>query len=313
MTYFDLDLIAVGDDLARSVPDVEAIRLFGSRKYPGKTRSDLDLLVTGPPNLEALLQFRSSNQFYQPLDLWLVLGDSAVSAVTGSTLPVSSLSTIPLFPLPDTQELGTIRTQKFRTDIDYKMSVVPPSSVPSRQEDALGVKHRIPALLDPSLEVASTAIVELLEGAVKALVRMREDGNAKRGKGTQLTLLTEYDFQNLAELTLAPIIPMQREAYVVRSGGKDRTVDFSVGAGRIALELKFAKTSSELNSQLKAAQGILKTYLEHPGVEIAIAVIAIVEGFKVDYNAISSWCEVGSYGRRAFIKTIKVPKTIGGQ
>uniref|UniRef100_UPI003F498789 PD-(D/E)XK nuclease domain-containing protein n=1 Tax=Paenarthrobacter nicotinovorans TaxID=29320 RepID=UPI003F498789 len=256
------------------------------------------------------MQFRSTKQHYQPLDLWLQLGEKAVSAVTGSTLPVSSLVTIPLYPNPTLSALDEIRVQKFRADIDYKMSFVPPSSFPARQTGALGLTDRLPKILDPSPALAVTAIVDVLRGAVTALTRMRDDGNARRGKGTQLDLLTEYDFQNLAEIALAPLIPLQREAYVVKSGGKERTVDFSIAQGRVALELKFAKTTSELNSAIKDAHGILDIYLEHPGVEVAVAVLGVVEGFKVDHNGINSWSLTKSNGRRAFMQTIAVPEKL---
>lgn len=310
MDYFDLDLVAVADDVATRVAGVDSVRLFGSRKYEGKVRSDLDLLITGPRSNDVLLEFRSSQPQYEPLDLWLAMGDFAVSAVTGSTLPIASLRTIELYPAPDGELLGPIRTQRFRADIEYKMSVVPPSIASSPQRDALGIRDFRPSLLDPSLIIAGEAVVEVLDGAVRALVRMRGDGNARRGKGTQLSLLTEYDFQNLAEVSLAPFIPLQREAFVVRSSGKERTVDFSLAGGRLALELKFAKTSSELNSELKDAQGVLAMYLEHPGVELALAVIAVAEGVKFDYNATRSWHIAASFGRRALVRTITIPSVL---
>jgi hypothetical protein len=305
--YYELDLVTLAEELALSLGGEITVSLFGSRKYPGKTRSDLDLLVEGPSSLEALNEFRDAQQHYQPLDLWLRLGDSAVSAVTGSTLPVNELRSRPLYPEPEDELLRTIRVQRFRSDINYRMSVVPPRSNPTLQTAALDIASRVPGLLDPSLFQAAQAVVQVLDAGVGAIDRMRDDGNARRGKGTQTALLTEYDFQNLAEVVLAPIIPLQREAFVVRSSGKDRTVDFSLTQGRLALELKFAKTSSELNSELKDAHGVLDAYLEHPGVEIALAVIAIKDGFRVDRNAIHSWVQTRPGNRRAMVRTIIVP------
>ncbi|MFS2030263.1 MULTISPECIES: hypothetical protein [unclassified Curtobacterium] len=310
MEYYDLDLVTLAEELAEDLGEEITVQLFGSRKYPGKTRSDLDLLVAGPSGLEALNAFRDSRQHYQPLDLWLQTGDSAVSAVTGSVLRVADLRSRPLYPEPDEGLAQTVRVQRFRSDIDYKMSVAPPRSDPMRQRPALDLASKIPGLLDPSPFHAAQAVVQVLDAAVNAVDRMRDDGNARRGKGTQLRLLTEYDFQNLTELVLAPLIPLEREAYVVRESGKDRTVDFSLAQGKVALELKLAKTSSELNSELKDAHGVLDAYLNHPGVEVALAVIAIKDGFRIDRNAIHSWSQNRDANRRALVRTIIVPSRL---
>lgn len=96
--YFELDLVDVASDIATQVPGVTSVRLFGSRKYLGKVRSDLDLLITGPSNLESLLALRSRFQHYEPLDLWLVAGETAISAVNGSTLQVQALRSYELLP-----------------------------------------------------------------------------------------------------------------------------------------------------------------------------------------------------------------------
>ena len=111
--YFELDLVGVAAELAATIPGVRSIRLFGSRKYPGKVRSDLDLLITGPSNLSSLLDFRDKFQHYKPLDLWLASGGAATSAVNGSVLPVEALRTIELYPHPDPNLLSELRVQRF--------------------------------------------------------------------------------------------------------------------------------------------------------------------------------------------------------
>jgi predicted nucleotidyltransferase len=89
---YELDIVEVADEIARAIPGVTSVRLFGSRKYPGKRRSDLDLLVSGPTSLAELNEFRAVSQHYLPLDLWLEGGETASSAVNGSMLPVAARS-----------------------------------------------------------------------------------------------------------------------------------------------------------------------------------------------------------------------------
>ena len=57
--YFDLDLIVLASEIADKVTGVERVALFGSRKYPGKVRSDVDLLVSGPASGDLLSNFVS--------------------------------------------------------------------------------------------------------------------------------------------------------------------------------------------------------------------------------------------------------------
>jgi predicted nucleotidyltransferase len=68
---YELDIVDVANEIARVIPGVTAVRLFGSRKYLGKRRSDLDLLISGPSSLAELNEFRAISQLYLPLDLWL--------------------------------------------------------------------------------------------------------------------------------------------------------------------------------------------------------------------------------------------------
>lgn len=310
MEHYDLDLVLVAEEIASRLGDVKSVHLFGSRKYPGKVRSDLDLLVDGPSNTSSLLGLRKGTQHYQPLDLWLAAGDSATSAVNGSTLLISDLRKIELYPSPDLAQLGDLRVQQFRSDINYELTVIPPGSLRENEKDALGISDRIPTLLDPSLNIASRALVGILESAITSLERMRSSGHAGRGKGTQLRLTNEYDLQNLTEMVLSPLVPLQREAFTVRSSGKDRSVDFSIDGGRLLLELKFASNSGQLDGAMKSAYGILPVYLEHPGVEVAIAIFGIVDGFNFDRNSIDSWTSTNPDGRRAFSRTLLIPTVL---
>lgn len=67
--YFTLDIVDVATAIARSDVGVTRVSVFGSRKFPGKIRSDLDLLVQGPSNMSTMIDFRDQSQLYQPLDL----------------------------------------------------------------------------------------------------------------------------------------------------------------------------------------------------------------------------------------------------
>lgn len=306
--YYELDIVEVARDIASKTPGVTSIKLFGSRKFPGKVRSDLDLLITGPTNLESLLSVRNSLQHYQPLDLWLVTGESAISAVNGSTLPVAALRTYELYPI--CSDLPTeLQRQRFRADIQYTLTVIPPGSYTPIRADHLGLTTRLPMLLDAELIRASETLVEIISNGFEAIRRMRGDGNARRGRGTQLTMFDEYDVQNLTELLLSPIVSLDREPFTVRCQGIKRSADFSFAGGRLVLELKMAKDRGDLASALKDAKGVLNCYLDHPGVEIALAILAVTPAASANKNSIESWTETRG-DRCAFMRVVNIPAEI---
>jgi hypothetical protein len=307
VAYFELDLEAVAAELATAVPGVVSVHLFGSRKYPGKTRSDLDLLVIGPANLASLVEFRDQAEHRKPLDLWLVTGGAAASAVNGSVLLVDALETVELYPQPALSH--DLQMQQFRSDIEYKMTILPSGSFVPVRGDHLGLQARSAKLLDASIDVAANGIVDVLGNGLEALRRMRGDAHARRGKGTLPTILTEYDLQNLVELVLAPVIGLEREPFTVECQGIKRTADFSFAGGRIVVELKFSKSTSDLGGAVKDAQAALSCYLNHPGVEVALAVLAHTPDVNVDRNALESWSEVRG-ARRAMIKVVAVPEEL---
>jgi hypothetical protein len=307
--YFELDIVEIAADIAANVPDVTSVRLFGSRKYPGKVRSDLDLLIAGPASLPSLLEFRNRLRHYKPLDLWLVYGTTATSAVNESVLTVEAVRSYELFPQPDPKLAPELRRQRFRADIQYAMTIIPPNSYVRVRGDHLGLSRRLPTLLDTNLINAADAIVEVIRNGLEAIRRMRKDGNAGRGSGTQLAVNNEYDVQNLTELLLAPIVSLQREPFTVVCGGIRRSADFSFAEGRLVLELKMSKNRGELGSALKQAQGILECYLDHPGVEVALAVLAVTPNANADKNAIESWTKIRGE-RHAIMRVITVPQEI---
>jgi len=287
---------------------VTSVQLFGNRKYLGKVRSDLDLLISGPSNLSSLLAFRSTSQHYQPLDLWLATGETAISAVNGSALQVQALRSYELFP--ESSDLPSeLRRQLFRTDIEYKLTVIPPASYAPVRGDHLGLNARLPTLLSAELIQAAEAIVSIIENGLEVIRRMRGDGNAGRGRGTKLVVFNEYDVQNLTELLLSPVVSLQREPFVIECQGIRRRADFSFANGRLILELKMSKNSGELAGAIKDAKGVLNCYLDHPGVEIALAVLAVTPDFDADKNAIESWTEVRG-GRRAIMRVVVVPEVV---
>jgi hypothetical protein len=116
------------------------------QKYPGKIRSDLDLLVAGTLNMGALTNFQENFQHYAPLDLWLAVGETAASVVNGSVLPVNELRKIELYP--DRSVLPVdLKKQHFRSDIEYQMTIGTPGTYVPIRGDHLGVTRRCPLLL----------------------------------------------------------------------------------------------------------------------------------------------------------------------
>lgn len=307
---FELDLLQLAADIVDGVEGVTRVALFGSRKYPGKVRSDVDLLVSGPPSGDVLVAFRQSNPHYAPLDLWLERGGVAFSVVNGSMLNPADLDVIELAPNPDLARLGEMQKQRFREDIDYMMSMAPlPTALVPMRADHLGLTQRLPLSLGEELSVAAQTVVDVVKHALQAMRRMRTDGNAKRGKGSHLTLYNEYDLQNLLELVLASFLPITREPFVVKVSGSKRSADFALADAKVALELKFAKNGTELSAELKDAHAVLAEYLKHPGVVVALAIIGIAEDVSADINSIESWADnVGD--RMAMVRVVRVPAAL---
>lgn len=309
--FFFMELGSLAQELVASVPEVRRIAMFGSRKYVGKVRSDLDLLISGPASADVLVDFRESRTEYQPLDLWLeVPGGTAVSAVNGGVLQIRDLDVIELFPNLDTARLRGLERQRFRSDVNYMMSLAPsPKSVAKLRADHLGMTTRLPTVLEDDLAIVALTVLEVLEHAVEAARRMRTDKNAMRGKSSHIAVATEYDLQNLAELVLSSIFSVEREPFVVRESGAERSADFSLASGRLVLEFKFAKTGSELSKQIKDAHSVLETYLKHPGVEVALGILGVVEDVDTNVNGIESWSTVDGR-RKAMMRTLTIPRSI---
>jgi hypothetical protein len=138
---------------------------------------------------------------------------------------------------------------------------------------------------------------------------MRRDGHAGRGKGTQLVFQNEYDLQNMTELILSPVMALQREPFTVKCQGVERSADFSFAGGRLILELKMSRNRSALDSALQDAKGELGCYLDHPGVELALAVIEVTASANADKNAIESWIEFRG-DRRAIMRVVDLPEDV---
>lgn len=306
-----MELESLAQELVAAVPEVGRIAMFGSRKYAGKVRSDLDLLISGPASADVLVDFRESRTEYQPLDLWLeVPGGAAVSAVNGGVLQICDLDVIELFPDFDTARLQGFERQRFRSDVNYMMSLAPsPTSVAKLHADHLGITTRLPAVLEDSLAIVALTVLEALEHAVEAARRMRTDKNAMRGKLSHISIATEYDLQNLAELVLSSIFSVEREPFVVQESGAERSADFSMASGRLVLEFKFAKTGSELSKQIKDSHSVLETYLKHPGIEVALGILGVVEDVDTNVNGIESW-STDDGRRRAMMRTLIIPRSI---
>lgn len=220
-------------------------------------------------------------------------------------LSIQDLQCLELFPDPDPSVQAGLREQRFRTDINYKMTIGLAAGFVPEKPDILGVSTRRPGLFSASSIVVAQEIVAALESAVDAVNRIRKDAAARRGKATLIALTNEYDLHNLAEMVLAPFLPLAREPFSIRCDGIERTPDFSIAQGRIVIEFKFAKDSSEWASNLKEAQGVLPCYLSHPGVETAIAILGVIDEVSIDRNAVESTADFRP-GRQGLLRVLRI-------
>jgi REase_DpnII-MboI len=292
------DLRDLAGHLTTAFPQIQALYLFGSRRYrTGSPRSDVDILVELADRTHIRAQeLRSfSNDRCPALDLFVAEGGKAVSCANESCVRANSLP-----ELVDRLEAICFWTRSngpMDVDIDWQFRVHPLAEYPptammsgepipgtwprpfrayARQIEAAGL---------PVQPYVGSTVNEVAEFLMKTLQKaVVASGNlSPRGKAWEGHLTTEYDFQNLFFLVFKPWLPgLGREEVTIHYDGQAKTADFNLFSNKIIFELKHISDAGTKAGVGKTLSGLGSFYAQHPNVQILIFAVLVAKGVELD-------------------------------
>ncbi|MDX8350027.1 hypothetical protein SLH49_18715 [Cognatiyoonia sp. IB215446] len=293
-----LDLVTFCDVLTTAHPNVNAIHLFGSRRFGGGSlRSDIDLFVevngdVRPAELRALVARECP-----ALDIFVlsrgiarsVINETYVQGDANADVLVSR-NAICLWSVSDgfTKESSLLK-QQYLSDIQYEMTALP-NTVVGAPIDALKARLHSEGLpTDPILGETTEEIVNrLIETAKRIVAFTSRDFPNRRSEARSFAIqpASEYDLQDLFWISVKPwVANMEREAVEVRFNGQAKKSDFSFNASRIIIEMKFAATTDDKREIAKTLDGLGRFYSENANVTHVVFIIYAHSAAQIDCAA----------------------------
>ncbi|PTT82487.1 hypothetical protein DBR41_13785, partial [Pseudomonas sp. HMWF010] len=108
-------------------------------------------------------------------------------------------------------------------------------------------------------------------------------GQAKDSWVTNLE--SEYDFQDLFEITCRPFIPnMSREEVSIIYDGSKKLSDFSFFDSQIIIEMKYIKSTGEASNTVKTLSGLKDFYKQNGNIRVLIFLIFIDKNVSIDID-----------------------------
>jgi hypothetical protein len=285
--------------LGRAFPEITALYLFGSRRYRTRSpRSDIDILVELDPGAHIRpAELRAFSSASCPaLDLFTADGGKAVSCENESYVSAASFSEL-------VKKLEAVcfwkRTEGVLDDADIDWIVRIPTDVTfiptvlksgspvagswmrsfrsfAEEVESLGLPTR------PYLGFTPIEVGRFLLDVFRRAVQDRSRLNVK-GKGIELVIRDEYDFQNLFYLTVKPWLPgLGREEITIRYDGQNKIADFNLFSNQLIWELKHIKDASTMAAVAKSLSGLSNFYSNHPNVRLIIFVILVEKDVSLD-------------------------------
>lgn len=293
------DLRELSSELTAAFPDIQALYLFGSRRYrTGSPRSDVDVLVELVPDAhirpQELRAFCTAH--CRALDLFVASGGRAVSCANESKVQAAS------FPILVAQlEAVCFWTRAngllSAADIDWKFSVpfaidfaptllITDEPVSSKWLRSLQAHLReveaagLP--IKPYIGSTATDVADFLVGALRRLVAATGD-LAPKGKGWRVRINTEYDFQNLFFLAFKPWLPgLGREELTIAYDGQNKSADFNLFANQVIVEMKHVHDPNTKASVVKTLSGLANFYDKHPNVRVLVFAVLVAKNVEID-------------------------------
>ena len=298
MSEASYDLRELADRLTKVFPQIQALYLFGSRRYrTGSARSDVDILVeladrthVQPRELRAF-----SREYCPALDLFVAEGGKAVSCENESCVRAESLAAL-VGRLEAvrfwTREAGALDADinwEFRVPGDVEFiptAMITDQPIPGRWPRSFrAFAKEVEAAGLPVQPYLGSLITDVAEFLVKVLRNaVAESGKlSPRGKGWSVRLETEYDFQNLFFLAVKPWLPgLGREELTIRYDGQGKTADFNVFASEILFEMKHIRDAGTMALVAKTLGGLRNFYERHANVRIVVFAVLVDKGVELD-------------------------------
>jgi DpnII restriction endonuclease/nucleotidyltransferase-like protein len=293
------DLRELSGKLAAAFPNIQALYLFGSRRYrTGSPRSDVDILVEvregahiRPQEMRAFCA-----ESCPALDLFFADGGRAVSCANESRVQAQSFGTL-VARLEAvcfwTRDKGPL----FEADINWKFRIpLGIEFIPTAMLTGEPVSGRWRPSLRAHLQEVEAAglpikpyigstpmdIADFLIAALRRLVIASRD-LASKGKGWSVRIDTVYDFQNLFFLAFKPWLPgLGREDVTIRYDGQDKSADFNICGNQIILEMKYVRDANSKAAVAKTLSGLSNFYEMHPNVRVIVFAIFAAKNVELD-------------------------------
>ena len=292
------DLRELTRALTEAFPQIEALYLFGSRRYrTGSPRSDVDILVglgkdlhIRPQELRAF-----SSDYCRALDLFVAEGGKAVSCaneshVRADSFPelVARLEAICFWNRSEGLLTADIDWEiRLPTGIDFvptaMMTLEPigggwsrPFRTHAKEIEAAGLPVQ-PYLGSNTIDIAAF-LVKALRQALEAT-----DNLNPKGKGWAVALRNEYDWQNLLFLVFKPWLPgLGREEATITYDGQDKRADFNLFGSQLIVEMKHIRDANTKGAVSKTLIGLRSFYEQHPNVRVILFAILVDRDVDLD-------------------------------
>lgn len=296
MRTTNLNLASVAQDLFQQFQQIEALYLFGSRRFrTGSTRSDIDLLVEVNGNLKPSDLRDHAIENFPAIDPFIVQDATARSCINDSYLAadtkaqlVTELKAVKFW----TRSAGQIADadldweQKLADGATFSPTVLPNLHVAEHERrmcfesaERNGLPTR-PYLGESHIDVANF-LCDLTVRMVQPPSWLGQKGQAKNG--WTVALKDEYDFQNLFWTVAKPWLPeLGREQITICYDNQGKHADFSLSQNRLVIEMKHIKDDVSKAAVGKTLQGLATFYQQHPNVKVILFLILVDKHVALD-------------------------------
>jgi predicted nucleotidyltransferase len=297
--YNLFDLEAAVKKLASTFDVIEAIYLFGSRRFgTGSTRSDVDIIIVPKEYIKPSLLRNYVLETNTALDIFVLMDGRAISVANESYISgvsnedVLKILNAKLLYEPSTgssEYLQKLQQLELDSRVQYELTSLPNSSTAGVQVQALikmmnSCREKdLPTrpYLGQSTREASEFIIKIIRSLPG--VGQSVTGYQHANGGWTTNLRNEYDFQNLFWIVCKPWLPeLTREPITIQFDGNDKLADFSLFRNQLIIELKHVKDDNTKRSIVKTLVGLKDFYEQHPNVRVLIFGILVDDEVDLD-------------------------------
>lgn len=300
-----VDLKEIITTLKNKYPSIQKFYIFGSRGYKtGCLTSDIDILavvnreMASAPILSWLQEMIKTNKAFTALDLFQTASSNAATSIpNGSRLSTKGdlIKEINAILLWDKQE-GFSKNyqdwdQEILADHKYRTTFIPPLD---RSKDyikeitsSLESKNYPNTFIGSSLREICENICKKVENTLSIPAKFKNKTLAKNINVENIKIASEYDFQNLIHLILAPwISSLDREGVTIIYDGVTKSADFSIKDNTIIIEAKYIDSPQDKNNTLTTLEGLKLFYSKNSNIKALIFLILYKKGIGINTNKI---------------------------